>query len=145
MLKRIWEEPYIVRNGRSGQRQHGVDCYGFPKHRGVARANRYAGAQCKRTDELTFEIVQEEVQKAKEFKPGLTEYLVMTTAPRDAKLQESVRTQDWSFDRVHIMFWEGLPTSVWVISLAEAQGARVPVEATEMEVARGCGSRAGWL
>jgi hypothetical protein len=108
VLKRIWEDPYITRNGRSGQRQHGVDCYGFPKHLGGASAKKYAGAQCKETDELTIEVVQEEVEKAKEFNPGLTEYLVMSTAPRDAKLQESVRTQSWPFDRVHVMFWDDI-------------------------------------
>ena len=108
VLKRMWDDPYIVRNGRSGQRQHGVDCYGFPKHLGGASAKKFAGAQCKETDELTIEVVQKEVEKAREFKPGLTEYLVMTTAPRDSKLQENVRTQSWPFDRVHLMFWDDI-------------------------------------
>jgi hypothetical protein len=108
LLKRIWEDPYIVRNGRSGQRQHGVDCYGLPKHLGGATAKKYAGAQCKETKSLTIEVVQEEVEKAKEFKPALSEYLVMTTGPRDAKVQESVRIQIWPFDRVHVMFWDDI-------------------------------------
>ena len=108
VLKRMWDDPYIVRNGRSGQRQHGVDCYGFPKHLGGASAKKFAGAQCKETDELTIEVVQKEVEKAREFKPGLTEYLVLTTAPRDSKLQENVRTQSWPFDRVHLMFWDDI-------------------------------------
>jgi hypothetical protein len=108
VLKRTWEDPYIDRNGRSGQRQNGVDCYGMPKHLGGASTKKYAGAQCKETDELTIQVVQEEVEKAREFNPSLTEYLVMTTAPRDAKLQESVRTQSWPFDRVHVMFWDDI-------------------------------------
>ena len=108
MLKRMWGDPYIVRNGRSGQRQHGVDCYGLPQHLGAASAKNYTGAQCKETDELTIEVVQAEVEKAKQFKPGLTEYLVMTTAPRDAKLQEAVRIRSWPFDRVHVMFWDDI-------------------------------------
>jgi hypothetical protein len=48
VLKRFWDDPYIVRNGRSGQRQHGVDCYGLPKHLGGASAKKYAGAQCQK-------------------------------------------------------------------------------------------------
>jgi hypothetical protein len=108
VLKRIWSDPYIVRNGRSGQRQYGVDCYGFPKHLGGARAKKYAGAQCKETAELTIKVIQKEVDKAKKFNPELTEYLFMTTASRDARLQESVRIQSWPFDRVHVMFWDDI-------------------------------------
>lgn len=108
VLKRFWKDPYLVRNGRSGQRQNGVDCYGLPQHLGGAASKKYAGAQCKETDALAIDIIQDEVEKAKGFKPVLTEYLVMTTAPRDATLQESVRTQDWPFDRVHVMFWDDI-------------------------------------
>lgn len=106
LLKRIWDDPYIVRNGRTGQRQNGVDCYGLPKRLNDRDVQRYAGAQCKNADIITVEIVREEIEKAKGFKPLLAEYIVMTTAPRDARLQESIRTQTWPFSRVHIMFWE---------------------------------------
>lgn len=108
LLKRTWNDPDLVRNGRSGQPQHGVDCYGVPKYLDGAGTKKYAGAQCKNTDELTIEVVQKEVDKAKEFKPGLTEFFVMTTAPSDAKLQEAVRTQSWPFDRVHLKFWDDI-------------------------------------
>jgi hypothetical protein len=108
VLKRVWQDPYIVRNGRSGQQQHGVDCYGLPKHLGGPTAKKYAGAQCKKTNALTIEVLQEEVEKAKGFKPGLSEYLVMTTAARDSKVQEEVRIRDWPFDRVHAMFWDDI-------------------------------------
>jgi hypothetical protein len=108
VLKRTWGDPYVVRHGRLGQRQSGVDCYGFPKHLGGANSKKYAGAQCKETDTLTIDIVIEEVEKARKFTPGLTEYLLMTTAPRDATLQESIRTQHWPFDRVHVMFWDDI-------------------------------------
>ena len=108
VLKRMWHDPYIVRNGRSGQRQHGVDCYGLPKHLGGPSAKKYAGAQCKETGALTIEVIEGEVEKAKGFKPGLTEYLVMTTASRDATVQQEVRTRSWSFDRVHMLFWDDI-------------------------------------
>ena len=104
----MWQDLYIVRNGRSGQRQHGVDCYGLPKHLGGPTAKKYAGAQCKETNALTIEVVQEEVEKAKEFKPGLSEYLVMATAARDSKVQEEVRIRFWPFDHVHVMFWDDI-------------------------------------
>ncbi len=108
VLKRIWADPYIVRNGRSGQRQNGVDSFGLPKHLGGSSSKKYAGAQCKETDELTIEVIEEEVDKAKDFKPVLSEYLMMTTAPRDSKVQEEVRTKSWPFERVHLMFWDDI-------------------------------------
>lgn len=108
VLKRIWDDPYIVRNGRLGQRQHGVDCYGLPKHLNGASIKKYAGVQCKEIEALTIKVIEEEVEKAKEFKPHLIEYLVMTTAPRDATLQEEVRTKSWPFDHVQIIFWEDI-------------------------------------
>ncbi|MBD2123380.1 hypothetical protein [Trichocoleus sp. FACHB-262] len=67
----------------------------------------YAGAQCKRTDALKIEVIEGEVEKAKRFQPCLDEYLIMTTAARDAVLQEQVRTRPWIF-RTHIMFWEDI-------------------------------------
>jgi hypothetical protein len=49
--------------------------------------------------------VEEEVEKAKGFKPPLSEYLILTSAPRDTTLQQEVRTKSWPF-RVHVMFWD---------------------------------------
>lgn len=105
VLKQIWSDPYVTRNGRSGQSQDGVDCFGLPRHLGGPAAKKYAGAQCKLTEALTFAVVQEEVDKATTFEPRLSEYVMMTTAPRDSTLQEEVRTHTWPFDRVLLMFW----------------------------------------
>lgn len=107
VLKRLWNDPFVVRNGRSGQQQNGVDIYGQPKHLGGPASEKYAGAQCKTTAELDIATVEEEVEKAKGFRPPLSEYLVMTTAARDATLQEEVRTKSWS-RRVLVMFWEDI-------------------------------------
>ncbi len=107
VLKRLWKEPYIVRNGRSGQKQNGVDIYGQPEHLGGATSGKYAGAQCKVTDALDLATVEAEVAKAKDFQPTLAEYLVLTTAPRNAQLQKEVRTHSWPF-RVHVMFWDDI-------------------------------------
>lgn len=107
ILKRIWKDPYLIRHGRSGQKQNGVDIYGHPEHLGGAISGKYAGAQCKETDALSIGTVEKEVRKAMSFQPSLAEYLVMTTAPRDAVLQQQVRTWCSTF-RVHVMFWEDI-------------------------------------
>ena len=109
LLKCMWSDPYVVRNGRSGQRQHGVDIYGKPVHFHLkGRGNETAGAQCKRVEALTEEDIKNEIEQATEFKPSLEEYLLLTTLKRDAGLQEYVRTQDWEINRVEILFWEDL-------------------------------------
>jgi hypothetical protein len=111
ILKRMWCDPYVTRNGRSGQSQNGVDSYGYPEHLGGHASGKVAAAQCKRTDALTIDTVMGEVEAAKDFKPELSEYLILTTAPRDAKLQENVRTGTWPF-RVHVLFWEDISLSL---------------------------------
>ena len=107
VLKRLWKYPYVVRNGRLFQRQHGVDIYGHAEHLGGPGSRKFAGAQCKRSGDLTVATVEEEVMTAEEFQPALSEYLVMTTAPRNAQLQQEVRTRVWPF-HVHVMFWEDI-------------------------------------
>lgn len=107
LLKCMWSDPYVVRNGRSGQRQHGVDIYGKPVHL-KGRGSETAGAQCKRVEALTEEDIKNEIEQATEFKPSLEEYLLLTTLKRDAGLQEYVRTQDWKISRVEILFWGDL-------------------------------------
>lgn len=103
LLKVKWRDPYITRNGRSGQSQHGVDIYGQPQH----LHGKYAGVQCKCSDKLDFQSVQDEVTLAKGFVPQLQEYLIAVTMSRDAGLQEQIRIVQWPF-RVHIMFWEDI-------------------------------------
>lgn len=107
ILKRIWKDPYVARNGRSGQTQNGVDVFGHPEHLGGQQSGKFAAAQCKETDILKIATVKAEVKNAEGFKPALTEYLIMTTAPRDASLQEQIRTNQWPF-RVQVLFWEDI-------------------------------------
>ena len=70
---------------RRGQRQHGVDILGCrngdPAH--------LVGIQCKLKtgrQELKERELREEIAKALTFKPPLSEYVIVTTAPDDAKL-----------------------------------------------------------
>ena len=72
--------------GRRGQTQHGVDLVG----RRGGKSDRIVGIQCKLKGEgrlLSEKEVRDEVEKALSFKPPLSEYVIVTTAPDDAKLQ----------------------------------------------------------
>lgn len=89
LLRCDWQDPNASRNGRQGQPQHGVDIYGQRNGEGG-----YIGVQCKlhgRNARLTLAEVKEEIHKAEGFKPPLKEFVIATTAPRDAKLQEAIR------------------------------------------------------
>src|SRR5438034_8082908 len=82
-LRIRWQDPHATRNGRRGQRQDGVDIAGNPPW----CKGKSAGAQCKNTDAITLATVVAEVTKAKAFKGGLCELLIVTAADRDAALQ----------------------------------------------------------
>ena len=85
-----WSDPALVRLGRAGQRQHGVDI--------VARRGDQSpiGLQCKRksrwpVERLTTVDIDVEVAEAKKFRPKLRSFYILTTAPDDAKLQKHAR------------------------------------------------------
>jgi hypothetical protein len=107
LLKRIWNDPYVVRNGRCGQRQNGVDIYGYPSHLGNHSAKKLSGVQCKNVNRITTTEADQEAENARGFKPGLSEFIIMTTAPRDAKIQQHIRQTHWPF-HFHIMAWDDI-------------------------------------
>ncbi len=107
LLKELWRDSFVTRNGRSGQAQNGVDIYGQPAHLGGSASGCYAGVQCKLTKSLSFATIETEVKRAESFKPTLTEFMIMTTASRDSKLQEDIRIRTWVFP-VKIRFWEDI-------------------------------------
>jgi len=83
--KSAWRDPALVRYGRAGQRQHGVDI--------IARNGGLypIGLQCKKRAQwpvtrLTTAQVDAEVAKALSFKPALKAFYILTTAPDDANL-----------------------------------------------------------
>ena len=85
----IWHDPNAQKNGRSGQPQAGVDVFG--QHQG-----NWVGVQCKLKDGLLRSKVrvkelEAEVEAAKQFKPPLANFILATTGPRDAKVQERAR------------------------------------------------------
>lgn len=83
----VLDDPNTQQNGRSGQQQNGVDVYGY------RRNGCLVGVQCKKKFEkqVTDEELRSEVEKAKNFKPKIDEFILITTAPRDQKIQETAR------------------------------------------------------
>lgn len=83
----VLNDPSTQKNGRSGQKQNGVDIYGY------RRDGCLVGVQCKLKyeEQVTAEELRTEVEKAKNFKPEIAEFRLITTAPRDQQIQESAR------------------------------------------------------
>lgn len=86
-----WQTDDARANGRSGQEQHGVDVYGTDRVH-----NKWVGVQCKGRSggygkALKGKDLREEVEKAKAFRPPLDRFILATTAPNDARIQEVAR------------------------------------------------------
>jgi len=108
IIQIYWKDPFIVRNGRQGQGQQGVDIYGKPFN----LDGGYAGVQCKDKNISEKEVIKE-IKKAEEFKPALKEIVIATTSERDSVLQEKIRLIDESRINekkfsVRILFWEDI-------------------------------------
>lgn len=114
VLKIKWGDDYAERNGRQGQPQSGVDVYGY-NH----KENESTGVQCKQrknkknlneklASTLKTEEIDIEIEAAKSFKPGLARFVIATTTPRDANLQEHVRLKNLDNIpfKVSLMFWD---------------------------------------
>lgn len=88
----IWNDPYAEKNGRSGQKQKGVDVFGSPNQQyGI-----YDGVQCKGKNvnygsAASINEIEQEIAKAENFSPPLRHWIFATTAPVDASLQEEFR------------------------------------------------------
>ena len=85
----ILKDPTALIYGRRGQRQHGVDILGCRE----GDPERLVGIQCKLRGDgqaLGEDEVRKEVEKALTFTPPLSEFIIVTTAPDDAKLQSLV-------------------------------------------------------
>jgi len=85
-------DPATQNNGRPGQRQHGVDIYG----RRGGGPGPLVGVQCKGKDGdyggvVTEAELRREVKKTEKFQPALSEFVLITTAPNDAVIQEAAR------------------------------------------------------
>lgn len=108
-----WSYPEAKRNGRLGQPQCGVDVYGIPSW-----DTGYYGIQCKGKDEyndkqLTSTEIDQEIEKAKNFKPLLKKLYFATTALKDVKTEEYIRERniehiEKGLFEVHLYSWEDI-------------------------------------
>lgn len=113
LFKRLWKTDDAHMHGRSGQQQHGVYVYGTDRV-----YEKWVGVQCKGKNgdyhaEVTASELQQEVEKAKKFKPALNRFVLVTTAPNDQKIQKEARRLNQEnlkigLFEVDIMGWEEL-------------------------------------
>lgn len=112
----IWEDRNTQRNGRSGQRQNGVDIFGI-----IQKSNKTAGIQCKKKDattasnSLTKKELLKIVAEAEAFQPALSELIIAYTGKRDVKLQNEARiitnsnsTSTKNLFKVYVYSWDDI-------------------------------------
>ena len=90
VFQSAWGDATLVRHGRAGQRQHGVDI--------VARNGAIypIGLQCKKRSrwpvrKVTSKQIDAEITAARSFTPKLKAFYILTTALDDSGLQQHVR------------------------------------------------------
>ena len=85
-FKLRWSSPTLVKHGRQGQPQNGVDIFGEDN------LGLFVGIQCKiKETELTEMNIMQEIAKAEKFNPKLRVLYFATTAPSDVKIQSIIR------------------------------------------------------
>ena len=89
LWRRIWKDPNTLKNGRQGQSQCGVDVSG-------QCGGAWCGVQAKGKDNFTDQRVTikelaAEVRKAQQFMPPLSSFLLATTGPKDAAVEQAAR------------------------------------------------------
>ena len=75
------------KNGRQGQRQAGVDIFGNPTYSRGLHAVQCKGKDDNYDSELTTAEIDAECKKATTFHPDVKDFIIATTRPREAKLQ----------------------------------------------------------
>ncbi len=105
----MWGDPGLVRHGRAGQAQNGVD---IVCSRGAVHP---VGLQCKKKSKwpvarLSTSEIDKEIANAEHFVPPLKEFYLLTTAATDEAVQEHIRKLN--VDRrqrgvftVEVFFW----------------------------------------
>lgn len=116
LFEAAWSDPTLVRHGRAGQRQHGVDII-------ASRGSIYpVGIQCKKKarwplKSIKIADIKKEVSEADGFSPALKEFYILTTAVNDVNIQEQVRTFNVTRIKenkflVQIIFWQEIVRKV---------------------------------
>ncbi len=136
-----WPEGMTSIFGGVGQKQHGVDiCVRY------GRVN-YIGLQCKNVAKLTYDQIEKEIEKAKNFKPALSHYLIATSINRKAELQEKVNVLNSQHNEknlfsISILFWEDIIGTIMTndeifekhypqLSLKKSRGDSYSINATD--------------
>lgn len=89
LWRRIWRDPNTQKNGRAGQSQCGVDVSG-------QCGGSWCGIQAKGKDNfanqrVTADELAGEVRKAQRFRPALSTFILATTGPKDAAVEQVAR------------------------------------------------------
>ncbi|WP_321893902.1 PIN domain-containing protein [Paraburkholderia tropica] len=108
----LFDDPTATKNGRSGQKQDGVDIFAM-------RNEKRYGIQCKRKKfgSLTTKIIDDEVKLADAGKVKIEELIIATTGPNDVAMVEyaanlsDARRAESKF-RVSVAFWDTLETYI---------------------------------
>jgi tetratricopeptide (TPR) repeat protein len=88
LFSRVWNDTQVVRYGRTGQRQNGVDIYG--KENGADSGVQCKGKRIWPPTKLTIAEIDAEIEETKNFKPALKTYIIATTADNDVKVIDHV-------------------------------------------------------
>lgn len=123
VLAQCWlDDPAAKGNGRQGQRQNGVDVFG--------RRDKVTtvGFQCKEKfdKQVSEDELRDEVKKAEGFRPELKEFVLVTTAVRDAKIQQVARLITESRDDFSVDVWSWEEIEQLVIQYPQAMRAFDP-------------------
>ncbi len=88
LWSKIWANPELQRNGRTGQPQAGVDVHGdIRKHPGNTGGVQWKKRDALAADSLTVPELRQIVKDAKKFTPALSEFVVAYTGKSDVRLQ----------------------------------------------------------
>lgn len=116
--RKVWSDPSASKNGRSGQKQNGIDIIGSPKD----SPGDYYAVQCKGKDSYTQSILTEkeledEVKKAKNFSTKIKVLIIATTSPKDVGIEQ--RAREITADNlkndlfsVHVFGWEDIVSTL---------------------------------
>ncbi|HDR2861748.1 TPA: restriction endonuclease [Enterobacter asburiae] len=131
----MWSDPNLVRHGRAGQVQNGVDII-------AAKGGLFPiGLQCKKKTnwpekELKLSEVISEIDKAEKFTPSLKEFYILTTASSNAKLQKEIRKLNDSRGKkdtflVHVLFWGDIVRKISLYPLVASKHFSLGVNSNE--------------
>ncbi|MGO8761601.1 MAG: hypothetical protein ACLP2P_09685 [Desulfobaccales bacterium] len=102
LYKELLDNQDIQEFGSLGQRQNGIDIFGF-----INGTKNIAGIQCKCVERLTLTEVEDEYYKSLRFVPELSKFIITTTTKRDKDIQIKATeiSQNGTYPCV-IIFWE---------------------------------------